>query len=33
LQIRSSGKTLETDIDIFNEIKFNKLKKDYHENT
>lgn len=26
-------KTLETDIDIFNEIKFNKLKKYYHENT
>jgi hypothetical protein len=26
-------KILETDIDIFNEIKFNKLKKYYHENT
>ena len=26
-------KNLETEIDIFNEIKFNKLKKHYHENS
>ena len=26
-------KTIETEIDIFNEIKFNKLKKQYYENT
>lgn len=26
-------KTLQTEIDIFNEIKFNKLKKYYHEST
>ncbi|CAN1523475.1 hypothetical protein MCEGE10_01162 [Flavobacteriaceae bacterium] len=26
-------KTIETEIDIFNEIKFNKLKKQYYEST
>ena len=26
-------KTIETEIDVFNEIKFNKLKKQYYENT
>jgi hypothetical protein len=26
-------KTITTEIDIFNEIKFNKLKKQYHEST
>ena len=33
IMLRRINELLETEIDVFNEIKFNKLKKKYYENT